>query len=162
MDDETIIKTKVRPSEKTYGSKIDTRKIQDLVRSVKKSEPQVSEIIFLTSYPPRECGIATYSKDLERALSEKFGQSFTLKIFPLESRSEQHRYPKGIGSVLNTDSALDFLKASYRINSNPNVGMVLIQHEFGLFKDSENAFLEFLEFLDKPCLLYTSDAADDL
>jgi len=150
MDNEKIIEKKARPSHKTHGSKTGIRKIQEFDKKVKKAGPQVSEIVLLTSYPPRECGIATYSKDLERALSEKFGQSFTLKIFPLESRSEQHRYPKGIGSVLNTDSALDFLKASYRINSDPNVGMVLIQHEFGLFKDSENAFLEFLEFLDKP------------
>ncbi|HZJ19165.1 MAG TPA: glycosyltransferase [Pricia sp.] len=153
MDDETIIKTKVRPSEKTYGSKIETRKIQDLVRSVKKSEPQVSEIIFLTSYPPRECGIATYSKDLERALSEKFGQSFNLKVLPLESKNEQHQYPKGIEHVLNTNNTLDFQKASHRINSDTNVGLVLIQHEFGLFKDNENTFLEFLEFLDKPIVI---------
>src|SRR5680860_1191563 len=150
MDNEKIIEKKARPSHKTHGSKTGIRKIQEFDKKVKKAGPQVSEIVLLTSYPPRECGIATYSKDLERALSEKFGQSFTLKIFPLESRSEQHRYPKGIGSVLNTDSALDFLKASYRINSNQNVGMFLIQHEFGLFKDSEDAFLEFLEFLDKP------------
>ncbi len=150
MENETIAETKGRPSGKSYSSKIGIRKIQELSKKVKKSEPQVSEIVFLTSYPPRECGIATYSKDLERALSEKFGQSFTLKVLPLESRSEQHRYPKGIEHVLNTDNALDFLKASHRINSDPNVGLVLIQHEFGLFKDSENAFLEFLEFLDKP------------
>ncbi len=150
MDNETITEKKARPSNKTHGSKIDIGKIQELVKKVKNSELQVSEIIFLTSYPPRECGIATYSKDLERALSEKFGQSFTLKVFPLESKSERHQYPKGIEHVLNTNNALDFQKASHRINSDPNVGLVLIQHEFGLFKDSENAFLEFLEFLDKP------------
>ncbi len=150
MDNETITKTKGRPSDKTYGSKIDIIKIQELGKKVKTSGPQVSEIAFLTSYPPRECGIATYSKDLERALSEKFGHSFALKVLPIESKSERHKYHQGVEHVLNTDNALDFLKASYRINSDPNVGLVLIQHEFGLFKDNENAFLEFLEFLDKP------------
>ncbi len=150
MENETIVKTKVRPTEKIYGSKINTRRIQKFVKKVKKPEPQVSEIIFLTSYPPRECGIATYSKDLERALSQKFGQSFTLKVLPLESCSERHEYAKGIEHVLNTNNTLDFQKASHRINADTNVGLVLIQHEFGLFKDNENAFLEFLEFLDKP------------
>lgn len=151
MDNETITEKRARPSEKkTYSSKIDKGKIQELAKRVKKSEPRVSEIIFLTSYPPRQCGIATYSKDLEQALSKKFGQSFILKVFPLESKSEQHQYPKDIEHVLNTNNVLDFQRASHRINSDPNVGMVLIQHEFGLFKDGENAFLEFLEFLDKP------------
>ncbi len=149
MDNETISRT-ARPSDKTYGSKINIRKIRESAKKDIKSERRVSEIIFLTSYPPRECGIATYSKDLERALFEKFGQSFNLKVLPLESSSEQHRYPKGIRYVLNTNNTLDFQKASRRINSDSNIGMVLIQHEFGLFKDNENAFLEFLEFLDKP------------
>ncbi len=150
MKDETITEKKSRLSEKKYGSKIDIAKIQELVKKNKKSESQVSEIIFLTTYPPRECGIATYSKDLERALSDKFGKSFTLKIFPLESKSEQHQYPKEIAYVLNTNNTLDFHIASHRINTDPNVELVLIQHEFGLFKDNENAFLEFMKFLDKP------------
>lgn len=150
MDNDTIKKTTKQLRNKTYHSKIDKDKIQKLSKKLKKPKPQLSEVIFLTSYPPRECGIATYSKDLESALSEKFGQSFTLKICPLESNREQHKYPKGIEHVLNTNNALDFHKVSNRINSDPNVGLVLIQHEFGLFKDSKNAFLEFLEFLDKP------------
>jgi hypothetical protein len=30
------------------------------------------EILFISSYPPRECGIATYSQDLVKALNNKF------------------------------------------------------------------------------------------
>ena len=30
-----------------------------------------SEILFITSYPPIECGIATYSNDLIKALNNK-------------------------------------------------------------------------------------------
>lgn len=150
MDNKTITVTKARTSEKIISSKIGTRKFQELGSKVKKHEPQVSKIIFLTSYPPRKCGIATYSKDLERALSEKFGQSFNIKVLPLESKNEKHQYSKDIEHVLNTNNTLDFQKASHRINADTNVGLVLIQHEFGLFKDNEKAFLEFLEFLDKP------------
>ena len=31
-------------------------------------EHEVAEILFITSYPPRECGIATYSQDLIKSL----------------------------------------------------------------------------------------------
>jgi hypothetical protein len=34
-----------------------------------------AEILFITSYPPRECGIATYSHDLIKALDNKFSNS---------------------------------------------------------------------------------------
>jgi len=33
---------------------------------------KLPEILFITSYPPRECGIATYSQDLLKALNNKF------------------------------------------------------------------------------------------
>ena len=42
------------------------------------------EILFITSYPSRECGIATYSYDLINAVKKKFGNSFSLKICALE------------------------------------------------------------------------------
>lgn len=150
MNNETMTETTGRIGDKKHGPQVDSIKIRELLIKGQKTEPQISEIILLTSYPPRECGIATYAKDLEKALSEKFGQSFILKVFPLESKSEQHQYPKGIDHVLNTNHTLDFQKATHLINSNSNIGLVLVQHEFGLFKDNENAFLEFLEFLDKP------------
>ena len=40
----------------------------------------LAEILFITSYPPRECGIATYSQDLIKALNNKFSNSLSIKI----------------------------------------------------------------------------------
>ena len=37
-------------------------------------------VLFITSYPPRECGIATYSIDLINALNDKFRSSFNINI----------------------------------------------------------------------------------
>ena len=45
---------------------------------------QCPEIVFMTSYPPRECGIATYTQDLKNAMQDKFGASISLKICALE------------------------------------------------------------------------------
>lgn len=114
---------------------------------------KLTEIVCITSYPPRECGIATYSMDLVNTLKQKFGESFNMSIYPLESNSSKHEYKDSIEGVLNTDLQLDFLQAAYYINSNPQVGLVLIQHEFGLFNKNENSFYEFLEYLDKPIVL---------
>ena len=53
-----------------------------------KSEKPLPEILFITSFPPRECGIATYSQDLMKALNHKFGNSFTLKVCAVETENE--------------------------------------------------------------------------
>src|SRR5690349_21584347 len=61
------------------------------------------EILLISSYPPRECGIATYSQDLVRALNAKFSGSFAIRICAVESESEQHVYGSQVEYKLNTD-----------------------------------------------------------
>jgi len=72
-----------------------TKTIPDPALHGDRSEFRAPEILFITSYPPRECGIATYSHDLVKALNKKFNQSFTISMCPLESENEKHNYTAG-------------------------------------------------------------------
>ncbi len=110
----------------------------------------VPEILFITSYPPRECGIATYSQDLIKALNKKFNHSFTISICALESENEQPVYTEEIKYRLNTDEPTAFIQLAENINSNAAIRMVLIQHEFGFFEKREPDFKQFLLALNKP------------
>ncbi len=110
------------------------------------------EILFITSYPPRECGIATYSQDLITSLNNKFNHSFKINICALESEHEIHTYTDKIKYRLNTDEAAAFERLAKIINDNTNISMVLIQHEFGLFNKNEDALIHFLETLIKPVI----------
>jgi glycosyltransferase involved in cell wall biosynthesis len=115
-----------------------------------KNNKKLPEILFLCSYPPRECGIATYSQDLIKALNNKFNKSFRIRICPLESESEQHTYTDEIKYILNTDYPKAFITLAKFINDDAGIRMVMIQHEFGLFKNSEDDFKQFLNTLIKP------------
>src|SRR5678815_5570651 len=79
----------------------------------------VPEILFITTYPPRECGIATYSQDLVKALRNKFGHSFLVKICPLESANEKHEYADEIKYALNTDEPMAYPSLAKIINEDP-------------------------------------------
>ena len=103
----------------------------------------MKEIICVTTYPPRECGIATFSDDLIRAIEMKFGYSFTVKVCALEARSEQYVYDDKVKYVLNTSEADEFPGIAREMNEDPKIKLVLIQHEFGLFGEHENEFLAF-------------------
>ncbi len=48
------------------------------------------EILVITTFPPRQCGIATYSQDLIKALNEHYVDSFSIKICALENENEKH------------------------------------------------------------------------
>jgi glycosyltransferase involved in cell wall biosynthesis len=110
------------------------------------------EILFITSFPPRECGIATYSQDLIKALKNKFNHSFKISICPLESDSEKHIYQEPIRYILNADVSIDFINLAETINLDENIKMVMIQHEFGLFK-KYFYFEHFLKLVNKPVII---------
>ena len=113
------------------------------------------QILFITSYPPRECGIATYSQDLIKALNNKFDHSFNLKICPIESAHEQHIYHNEVKHVLNIDGPRAFINLAENINQDAEIKLVTIQHEFGLFKGKDDDFIQFLNIILKPvCLVF--------
>lgn len=113
------------------------------------------QILFISSYPPRECGIATYSQDLIKALNNKFDQTFSLKICPIESENERHIYTEEVKYILNIDSPKSFILLGESINEDPEIKLVMIQHEFGLFKEKDGEFIQFLNIILKPvCLVF--------
>jgi glycosyltransferase involved in cell wall biosynthesis len=111
-----------------------------------KSTPQ---ILFLTSYPPRECGIATYSEDLIKALNNKFEDSFKIKICALENDTEHHQYPKEVKYILNTQYETAFKSLANIINLDSKIELVVLQHEFGFYADCKECFIDFLAEVNK-------------
>jgi glycosyltransferase involved in cell wall biosynthesis len=113
----------------------------------------LAEILFITSYPPRECGIATYSQDLIKALNNKFSNSLSIRICALESGNANYPYPSEVKYTLNTSIAAEYKKLAVKINKDSRTKIVLIQHEFGFFKEQEKPFLQFLYELSKPVVI---------
>jgi glycosyltransferase involved in cell wall biosynthesis len=115
-----------------------------------KKENSLPEILFITTFPPRECGIATYSQDLILAINNKFSYSFSIKVAALELKNDKHIYNEDIYAVLETDNSHSYLELAENINNNNKIEIVLIQHEFGLFYGNEDDFISFLNLINKP------------
>ena len=113
-----------------------------------------NEILFITSYPPRECGIATYSQDLLKALHNKFRNSFSLKVCALEAGPSNYAYPDEVKYVLDTQDAPKYAELAQQINDDKRINLVLVQHEFGFFQHAgEDAFLPFVQQVIKPVII---------
>ncbi|NGF55387.1 glycosyltransferase [Parapedobacter sp. SGR-10] len=107
---------------------------------------------FLSTFPPRACGIATYTTDLMRAIAGKF-HSFNLIPIPIESEGAGHAYQFDTPQRLDVSDPGSFDRLTEYINTATDIDMVCVQHEFGLFKDQEVAFLSFISNLEKPVVL---------
>lgn len=115
------------------------------------STMELPVILIISSYPPRECGIATYSHDLLLALKKQFGDSFQVQICALETAKMQHHYPSEVIYTLQADVPVEYALLAHNINKNERISLVVIQHEFGFFQmDKKNTFQKFIESLAKP------------
>ncbi len=120
---------------------------------IENVDNKLSEVLLITSYPPRECGIATYSQDLIQNLNKKFNCSFKITICPLELENEKYAYAETPEYTLNPNNKVSFIKLAFRINKNDCIKTVVIQHEFGLFAKGEKQFNSFLQILNKPIVI---------
>jgi glycosyltransferase involved in cell wall biosynthesis len=111
------------------------------------------KILFITSYPPRECGIASYSQDLITALNKKFSNSFNVSICALESENERHDYTGEIEYILNVDDPGSFASVANNINDDDDIRIIMIQHEFGFFDKKKDEFVQFLSNLTKSVVI---------
>jgi glycosyltransferase involved in cell wall biosynthesis len=117
----------------------------------KKVDP--IEILFISSYPPRECGIATYSQDLIKSIENKFSQSISIKVCAMESGETNYAYPEEVKYILKTSIASEYEKLAGQINRDPAIKIVLIQHEFGFFHVQEQAFQQLIAEIKKPVVV---------
>ena len=113
----------------------------------------LAEVLVISSYPPRECCIATYSQDLIKSLNNKFSNSFNIKVCAVENHTSDFTYPDEVKWTLDTTHVSAFMELAEKINNDNRIQSVLIQHEFGLYKNNEQAFLQMLYELLKPVML---------
>ena len=108
--------------------------------------------LFLGSYPPRECGIATFTKDMVDAYDRAVG--FSSPVIAIdEPGAEVRRYPPEVVARIAEDKRESYVAAAEFVNTFP-VELVNIQHEYGLFGGERGEWLvDFMRALEKPVVL---------
>ena len=117
------------------------------------------KILFVCSYPPRECGIATFSQDLIRTLKRCFGSTMDIEVCALENECcDANDYPEEVTYKIDAQELNSFFQVANKLNERDDIGMVCVQHEFGLFGGNYGSHLvAFLLKLDIPisCVFHT-------
>jgi glycosyltransferase involved in cell wall biosynthesis len=108
-------------------------------------------IAYLSTYPPRECGIATFTRDLLDAV-DGVSEFKPPRVIAVNETGAIYHYDKRVKWAIERDSVDDYLQAASYINSS-NVDLVNLQHEFGLFGGDYGEYINyFLENLKKPVI----------
>lgn len=117
------------------------------------------KLLFICSYPPRQCGIATFSQDLLTSLKKCFGASIDIEVCALENECcNIDDYPTEVSYRIDAQELNSFFNVANKLNEREDIGMVCVQHEFGLFGgDYGSHLVAFLLRLNIPisCVFHT-------
>jgi polysaccharide biosynthesis protein PslF len=108
--------------------------------------------IFVASYPPRECGIATFTHDLVTA-ADRLNAAQPSDLLAINDPGRSYVYPPAVKGQIQRDVAWSYEQASELVNDGP-YDAVNVQHEYGLYGGVRGAYLfRFLDRLRKPVVL---------
>jgi glycosyltransferase involved in cell wall biosynthesis len=111
--------------------------------------PAPSPALFMGTFPPRECGIATFTKDVVECFDQAFGTHSDVVVID-EPGAENRQYDATVAARISQDDRESYSRAAKAVNAHP-APMLNVQHEYGLFGGADGAwFLDFLEKVEKP------------
>ncbi len=123
-----------------------------LVFNPSEARAHKPRVTYMASYPPRECGIATFTKDLVEAIDSTYS-GHPGKIVALNESQGTYRYGQEVRCAVTVDDLDSYREAAEYVNRS-KTDLLCIQHEYGLFGGDygENLFA-FLNALKKPLVV---------
>ena len=127
----------------------------DKTRSPRSGAADKLSVVYVSTFPPRVCGIATFTEDLTHAMDEMLAPAVTSRITAMNySDILGYRYPRKVTCQINQDNQEEYIETALRINQMDEVCLVSIQHEFGIFGgEYGSALIPFLQALRKPVVI---------
>ncbi len=111
--------------------------------------------MFIATYPPRECGIATFTQDLLSAFKKMFKENAECVVAAINlSALDSYEYPPEVHWQISENNKTEYRALANDLNQNPKILTTIIQHEYGIFggEEGEN-ILSFISAYKKTLIV---------
>ncbi len=97
---------------------------------------------FIGSYPPRECGIATFTKNLINAVQEgsNFATAQDSVVIAMNDFKSDYQYPPEVIYTIDQENQQDYIRAADFINDS-DIDVCVLQHEYGIFGGESGIYI---------------------
>jgi glycosyltransferase involved in cell wall biosynthesis len=125
---------------------------RDGVDSSRVAAPaSAKQMAFVGTYPPRRCGIATFTHDLAEAVATASGEALPM-VLAMTDLAGEYAYPPEVKHEIRQGTKGDYARAAELVNYS-DVRLVSIQHEYGIFGGDDGSYiLDFLTPLRVPSI----------
>ena len=113
-------------------------------------------IVYVSTFPPRKCGIATFTHDLTNAMDAILAPGIKSRITAMNHGRGviRFRYPRKVMFQINEYDPEDYIAVAQNLNKLKQVKIISIQHEFGIFGGERgNYIIPFIKAIDKPVVI---------
>lgn len=111
----------------------------------------VNTVAFIGNYPPRKCGIATFTQDIRDAVADRYPQSNCF-VCAVNDMPDVYEYPDVVRFEIEERERASYRRAAEYLNVS-NVDVVCIQHEFGIYGgDAGSYVLDLAEDISAPII----------
>lgn len=107
------------------------------------------KVICLGNYPPRQCGIATFTENLVHAILDAAlidSVSFEIEVIAMNECGKTYSYPDIVKHVIRNEVLDDYINMADYINRS-GAELCLVQHEYGIYGGESGILL--LTFLNR-------------
>ncbi len=111
------------------------------------------KITYIATYPPRECGIGTFTNNLFKSMLDSKTSQHEGFVVALNDNDLTYKYPEEVKLTIRQDHQEDYLKAVKYINLS-GADVCILQHEFGIFGGGSGVYiLPLLHRLEVPLIV---------
>ena len=96
------------------------------------------KIAFVATYPPRECGIGTFTQSLANAVQQE-GKNDVI-IIAMHDNQEKYVFPSEVKLTIHQERQTDYLKAADFINRS-GAEVCILEHEFGIYGGQSGVYI---------------------
>ncbi len=97
------------------------------------------KIAYIGTYPPRECGIGTFTENLVKSVNESSETNEGI-VIALSDHDQEYNYPKEVKLVIHQEQQTDYLEAANFINLS-GADVCVLEHEFGIFGGQSGVYI---------------------
>ena len=118
------------------------------------------KVIYLSTYIPQKCGIATFTKDVTSAIN-LINPKALAEVMAIVKENEKIDFPWEVKYKIDYNNIDSYIRAAEYVN-NSCCDVVMIEHEFGIFGGfCGNYLTSFLRLVNKPKVMTCHTLIDD-